>query len=124
MEAARGLTCPQCGEDVYPCHSAESSVFYCRAGHRAGVNDLASIPDEAVRAALGVMLRSWESTLIELATIAADAERRGLFDMAAIYQRQVGHLKDRLRAVRAALWATSPTPASNAPAQKSLSASS
>lgn len=123
-EATRGLKCPQCGEDVYPCHSGESSAFYCRSGHRVGLSDLASIPDEAVRAALEVMLRSWKSTLAELQTIAADAERRGLFDVAAIYQRQVGHLRDRLRAVQAALWAGSPAPASTPHARNTLQASS
>ena len=108
-EAVPGLRCPDCGFEVYPCHSGDSFLFYCRSGHKAALHELTRIPDEAVRAALALMLRSWESTLGELVAIGADAGRRGLFDVAAIYQRQVGHLKDRIKLVRSALWASSPS---------------
>lgn len=107
-EAVLGLRCPECGHAVYPCHSADAFLFYCRSGHPAALDDLAGIPDDAVREALGLMLRSWESTLGELENITADASRRGLCDVARIYQRRIGHLKTRIQTVRSALWASSP----------------
>lgn len=107
-EAVIGLRCPECGSEVYPCHSGDTFLFYCRSGHQTALRDLASIPDDAVRAALAVMLRSWESTLQELEHTAAHATRDGLFDVAAIYQRQIGHLKDRIQAAHSAIWASTP----------------
>lgn len=107
-EAVPGLRCPECGHAVYPCHSADAFLFYCRSGHPAALDDLAGLPDDAVRRALGLLLRRWESTLAELENISVDASRRGLFDVAKIYRRRIGHLNTRIQTVRSALRAGSP----------------
>ena len=97
------IPCPDCGEPVWPHWKGEALVFLCERGHESGNADLVATREDSFASYLGVVLREWETGLRTLRTTAADAQRCGYPQVAALFHRHAANIQARVRALREAL---------------------
>jgi hypothetical protein len=97
-----GLICPQCCTLVSVVSGVHRLMFHCLRGHGFGVDELIGTQSVGARESLYALVSAWQQKSAALAKVAEKARREGYPDLAASFEREVGKLEARLRAVRQA----------------------